>query len=64
MPALRIVVRGFGQVEVSRIVLKNGPTTYSSRRRTSVVGRKAPRTGFPNFDFQTNRGALPITFDL
>jgi hypothetical protein len=64
MPALRIAVRGFGQVAVSNIRLTNGVTTHTTRRRKSVLGQNAPRTGFPVFDFQANRGELPIKFGL
>jgi hypothetical protein len=64
MPALRIAVRGFGQVAISKVRLTNGVTAAVSRKRTSILGPKAPRTGFPVFDFQTNRGELPIKFVL
>jgi hypothetical protein len=64
LPALRIAVRGFGQVAVSRIRLTNGVATYTSRQRKTILGQKAPRTGFPVFDFQANRGELPLSFSV
>ena len=62
MPVLRIAVRGFGQVQVSRIRLTNGVTSFTAPQRKAILGQKAPRTGFPVFDFQMNRGELPVRF--
>jgi hypothetical protein len=62
MPVVRIAVRGFGQVHVSRIRLTNGDTNFTATRRRAVLGQKAPRTGFPVFDFQANRGELTVRF--
>ena len=64
LPAIRIAARGFGQVAVSNIRLTNGVTTHKSRQSKMILGQKAPRTGFPVFDFQANRGELPIEFSL
>jgi hypothetical protein len=62
MPTLRIAVRGFGQVAISRIRLTNGVTSFKDPSGVKVVGLKAPRSGFPDFDFQANRGELLIAF--
>jgi hypothetical protein len=54
-PGLRIAVRGFGQVRVGNALLTNGVQRFLESR-SAVIGRKAPRSGFPDFDWEKNRG--------
>ncbi len=54
-PWLRIAVRGFGQIRVGNALLTNGVQRVLENR-ARVIGRKAPRSGFPDFDWEKNRG--------
>jgi hypothetical protein len=64
--ALRIAVRGLGQVVIARVELSDGVTTLAPRgwkaasRRT--VGRPAPRRGFPDLDWGRDAGAVDFDF--
>jgi hypothetical protein len=64
--ALRIAVRGLGQVSVARVELSDGVTALTPRgwkaasRRT--LGRPAPRRGFPDLDWTCNAGAVELEF--
>jgi hypothetical protein len=64
-PALRIAVRGFGQVGVGNVRLTDGTVHRRlgfGRAPAAVIGRRAPRSGFPDFDWQVNRGSRRLTF--
>jgi len=64
--ALRIAVRGLGQVAIARVELSDGVTALAPRgwrassRRT--VGKPAPRRGFPDLDWARNAGAVELDF--
>jgi len=64
--AFRIAVRGVGQVGIAHIDLTDGvavlrPARWASATRR-IIGRPAPRQGFPVLDWETNRGAVLLDF--
>jgi hypothetical protein len=66
--ALRITVRGIGQVKISRVELTDGvtrlrPSGWPATRK-KILGRPAPRRGFPELDLVNNQGVLPLAFPL
>ena len=64
--ALRIAVRGVGQVAISRIELTDGVSRLRSRSRASaakrILGCPALRRGFPIVDFRTNAATVEFRF--
>ncbi|HTQ29856.1 MAG TPA: family 20 glycosylhydrolase [Opitutaceae bacterium] len=62
--ALRLAVRGVGQVAVSEIVLTDGVARRRPRgpRGKIILGRPAPRAGFPAIDWTHNNGELILNF--
>ena len=61
---LRIAVRGFGQVRVRDVLLTDGVECFSpgkGDRTWAVIGKKAPRSGYPDFDWAKNRGEWALT---
>ena len=66
-PKLRLFARGLGQVKVGAVELM-GPRRERVRARLIGAGRakwialgvRAPRAGWPQFDWTTNRGEWPI----
>ena len=66
--ALRIAVRGIGQVGISRVELTDGVTTLRPRRwpagSKKIIGRPAPRRGLPFIDLSRNQAELPLAFGL
>jgi hypothetical protein len=65
-PPLRLAVRGVGQVAISRVELTDGVIRQSARGwppgRKRILGRPAPRRGFPAVDFEKNAGAVTVAF--
>lgn len=61
---LRIAVCGIGQVAVSDVELTDGVRALVPRGRagkaTHVLGVRARRRGFPDFDFKRNLGELSL----
>jgi hypothetical protein len=64
--ALRIAVRGLGQVGIANVDLTDGVAVLRPARWTAatrrIIGRPAPRQGFPVLDWETNRGAVLLDF--
>lgn len=62
--ALRIAVRGVGQIAVSRVEVTDGPETRRDRSwaRRIVLGSPAPTRGLPAPDWARNAGVLRIAF--
>jgi hypothetical protein len=64
-PALRIAVRGFGRVHAENAVLTNGVVRRAlgfGGAGSAIIGRKAPSSGLPAFDWQANRGSRRLTY--
>ncbi len=64
--ALRLAVRGIGQVRISQVGLTDGvtrlhPSNWPAARR-KILGRPAPTRGFPVLDLLVNQGELPLAF--
>jgi hypothetical protein len=63
---LRIAVRGIGRVGIAGVELTDGVTVLGARgwkaatRRT--LGRRAPRSGFPDLDWARNEAAVALRF--
>jgi hypothetical protein len=62
LPPLRLAVRGFGRVALDRVVLTDGCRRISLRSgpRRRILGRPAPASGYPDFDWSKNRGAWAL----
>jgi hypothetical protein len=64
--ALRVAVRGIGRLGVAHFELTDGATVLRPRgwdaRRTRVLGRRAPASGFPDLDWERNQGAALLHF--
>jgi hypothetical protein len=63
LPQLRIAVRGFGQIRLDQVRLTDGVQSYSIRSgpRRRILGRPAPRSGYPDFAWSENRGVWQPT---
>jgi hypothetical protein len=61
-PPLRISLRGLGQIKVGGVVLTNGVERHTLGRDWRILGVPPPRIGFPDFDFETNRGEWELDF--
>jgi hypothetical protein len=62
---LRISVHGLGQVGLEQITLSNGVETLtaSSKGKRTILGRTAPKRGFPDIAAApTAQAVLPLTF--
>jgi len=63
---LRLAVRGLGQVAISHVELTDGVTTLRPigwrLTQKKILGRPAPREGFPELDLQRNRGEVALRF--
>lgn len=58
-PWLRIAVRGFGRVRLRDVRLTDGVRDFApaaGARSRAVIGRDAPASGYPDFDWAKNRG--------
>lgn len=53
-PALRLVLRGLGEVKIVRVELGDGRTTLRVRPVVKLLGRPAPRQGLPDLDWSEN----------
>jgi Glycosyl hydrolase family 20, catalytic domain len=59
-PRLRVVVRGLGRVALSDALLTDGVVRLAANSEEAdsvAIGHEAPRSGFPDFDWERNRGA-------
>jgi hypothetical protein len=65
-PSLRLAVRGLGQVAISHVELTNGVRTLRPAgwrlTQKKILGRPAPRQGFPEFDLERNQGEVTLRF--
>lgn len=61
-PQLRFVLRGIGQVRVQRVELVNARVAFPARLPRPLLGRPAPRRGFPELDWAKNRDQLAVKF--
>jgi hypothetical protein len=63
---LRIAVRGIGRVGIANVELTNGVLTLRPRGwpagRVRTIGPKAPASGFPSLDLETDAGSLEPVF--
>ena len=61
---LRIAVRGLGQVAIGNIVLTDGVTSRRQKhpRRKIILGRQAPRRGWPELDWKRNADQHVVAF--
>ena len=59
-PSLRLVLRGLGQVRVRQIEVTDGVTAQGVPLRRSILGRPAPRRGFPLLDWTKNQDAIRL----
>jgi hypothetical protein len=59
-------VRGLGQVAISHVELTDGVTTLRPTgwrlTQKKILGRPAPRQGFPELDLERNQGAVALRF--
>jgi len=64
--ALRIAIRGLGQVAIAGVELTDGVTVLRPRAwppaRRKVIGTAAPRKGFPEIDWERNTGSIALAF--
>jgi len=64
--SLRLAVRGLGQVAISHVELTDGVTTLRPTgwrlTQKKILGRPAPRQGFPELDLERNQGAVALRF--
>ena len=64
--SVRLAVRGVGQVAISHVELTNGVTTLRPTgwrlTQKKILGRPAPRQGFPELDLERNQGAVALRF--
>ena len=63
---LRVSVRGLGRVTLANMELTDGiirlrPRGWPSARR-AVIGRSAPKAGFPDLDWNRNVGSCELSF--
>lgn len=63
-PRLRFALRGLGQVRLGDVALTDGTTVLPVRLPKKILGRPAPRRGFPHLDWTKNQATLPIAFPV
>ncbi len=61
-PVLRFVLRGIGQVRIEQVELRRGRIRYKVTLRKKILGRPAPRKGWPDLDWTKIQATLPISF--
>lgn len=65
-PRLRIAIRGLGQVGISHVEAVNGVRSLRPKdwplREKRLLGKEAPRDGFPLIDMRTNSEEIPLNF--
>jgi len=59
-PRLRLVLRGIGQVKLEDVELTDGRTSWRVRLGKKILGRPAPRRGWPDLDWSVNRDVQPL----
>ena len=62
---LRIALRGIGRLAIAHVDLTDGARSLrpaAARRRPRILGRKAPREGFPDLDWTRNEAVHNLTF--
>ena len=64
MPVLRFVLRGIGQVKLGQVELTDGRTVRPARLPRKVLGRQAPRRGFPELDWTKRQAVLPLRWPV
>ena len=67
LPQLRLFCRGVGAVKVGSVELVSRGIRYRAigrRRVWKILGRKAPRGGWPDFDGAVNTGEIDVAFDF
>jgi len=65
LPRFRIAVRGFGQAGIGSALVTDGARRFPAVGKKEVVlGRKAARGGYPDFDWAANRGTCEPAFTL
>ncbi len=60
--ALRIAVRGVGQIKIESVRLTNGAVAHHASLRKKILGQPAPRRGFPELNWTENRDAVALRF--
>jgi hypothetical protein len=64
--ALRLAVRGVGQVRISHVSLTDGVTVLALRQPPPaagrLLGRPAPQQGLPALDWDRNQAVLKLEF--
>jgi hypothetical protein len=64
--SLRIAVRGVGRVSISQVELTDGVASLRPQgwapARFRVLGKRAPRSGFPDIDWARNEEAVALRF--
>ena len=61
-PRLRIVLRGIGQVKIGQVELGDGRLSWRVAGHRKILGRPAPRSGWPDLDWQRNADAMSCEF--
>ncbi len=61
-PRLRFVLRGVGQVKISAVALTDGVATWRAKLARTVLGKPAPKRGWPKVDFARDRDRAKIRF--
>jgi hypothetical protein len=61
-PRLRFVLRGLGQVKIAKVELTDGKRTWRAIRAGGILGRPAPRRGWPALDWAKNQDVRAIRF--
>jgi hypothetical protein len=59
-PELRVVLRGFGTVRITAVVLTDGRRNMRVRLPRNSIGTRAPRSGFPTLDWARNQDVIVL----
>lgn len=62
LPGLRLALRGVGEVQVERVELSDGRTTWHAAARFRRLGQPAPTSGLPELDWTRNQDAWTLTW--
>jgi hypothetical protein len=60
LPEIRLALRGLGQVSVRKLELTDGRVALHATTTRSLLGRPAPRRGFPVLDWTQNQDVLAV----
>lgn len=63
LPRLRLVLRGLGHVKIEAVALTDGRTAWPASLPRKMLGRPAPRRGWPELDWTKNQDALDARFE-